>query len=54
MQTTIVTTLSAAELAQWQAAHKPFVLLDVRRSQAVAASGFHRRTDFSWLGLRRG
>lgn len=39
MQTTIVTTLSAAELAQWQAAHKPFVLLDVRRSQAVAASG---------------
>jgi len=39
MQTLTVTTLSAAELAQWQAAHKPFVLLDVRRSQAVAASG---------------
>jgi hypothetical protein len=38
MRSLTVTTLSAAELARWQSARQPFVLLDVRRSQAVAAS----------------
>ena len=34
-----VTTLSATELAAWQAEHKAFALLDVRRAQARSASG---------------
>ena len=48
MHNLTVTELSATELAHWQAEHKPFVLLDVRRSQALAASGV-QITGAQWM-----
>lgn len=54
MQTLTVTTLTACELTHWQAAHKAFVLLDVRRAQARDASGLqiagaHWKDPSLWL-----